>query len=96
MEELRKSKARVLITLGDQPLKHFVRPMGGEWSRLSQVEYGKLVPVVLDGLSLQLLPLAHPRQIDGLGSHSPKWRNEHERWEDAVRKGEKVRLRRWR
>lgn len=88
MAELRHSGAKVLVTLGDQPLKHFVHPMGGHWSRLSQLEYGKLTPITLDGLSLHLLPLAHPRQVARLGAHSPKWFARHDAW--ARNEAEKV------
>jgi uracil-DNA glycosylase len=80
MSELRRSGARVLITLGDQPLKHFVHPMGGKCSKLRDLEYGRLTPITLDGLALHLLPLAHPRQIGRLGAHSPEWCERHEAW----------------
>lgn len=84
LAELQRSEARVLITLGDQPLRHFVHPMGGKWSRLGELEYGRFVPVTLGGLSLELLPLAHPRQIAGLGTHSAMWRAQHEAWKQEA------------
>lgn len=84
MAELRRSGARVLVTLGDQPLQHFVHPKCGKWSRLGELEYGRLVPITLDRLSLYLLPLTHPRQIAGLGAHSAGWRTRHEVWEQAT------------
>lgn len=55
--------------------------MGEKWSRLGELVYGRLVPITLDGLSLHLLPLAHPRQIAGLGAHSADWRTKHGVWE---------------
>jgi hypothetical protein len=28
----------------------------------------------------QVVPLAHPRQVAGLGEHSNEWRKRHEEW----------------
>lgn len=80
LSELRHSQAQILITLGDQPLKHFVHPIAGQHAQLSALTYGQLTPITLDGLTLQLLPLAHPRQIARLGAHSPTWARQHEDW----------------
>ena len=67
LDELRRSQAKTLITLGDQPLRWFVSHWEPDWERLthfgtSDSEYGQLHDVRIDGLDLKLLPLAHPRQ----------------------------------
>ena len=82
--ELRASRAEVLITLGDQPLKWFAAGLGSKralraYGRDSQ-RYGRLHDIRLGGRSLRLLPLVHPRQAAGLGLHSPFWRALHETW----------------
>ena len=85
LSELKQSKAKILITLGDQPLKHFVHPLCGQSRRLAAYAYGKPVRLELDGLSLHLLPLAHPRQIGKLGTSSQKWYDEHQRWKPRAK-----------
>lgn len=82
--ELIDSGARVVVTLGDQPLKWFTRHYGTE-SALSKygqtpLEYGRLHAFVMAGRDMQLLPLVHPRQAARLGSHSPVWAALHEQW----------------
>lgn len=82
--ELARSKARVVITLGDQPLKWFTSFYGSK-SRLRSygadlAHYGALHPVTINGQKLQLLPLVHPRQAGRLGGHSVDWANLHEHW----------------
>jgi len=88
MAEIRQSKANILITLGDQPLKWFVR-CGGK-HRLAEWQYGCLSPVAIDNLTLTLLPLAHPRQIAKLGRSSPEWFEKHARWEEHTAPSIKV------
>lgn len=82
--ELMDSGARVVVTLGDLPLKWFTRHYGTE-SALSKYgqtpnEYGRLHSFQIAGRDMQLLPLVHPRQAARLGSHSPVWAALHEQW----------------
>ena len=83
--ELRASMANVLILLGDQPIKWFLKHFDTRNKRLAEfgqsvAEYGRLHETELDGLSLQILPVAHPRQVAKLGRSSPKWFDLHDRW----------------
>lgn len=86
LAELRASGADTLITLGDFPVQQFLMMMFPEWTwnKLSEIEaaigYGVTEPVTLDGRTLNVLPLAHPRQIGGLGEHEKGWRVRHEAW----------------
>ena len=82
--ELRESAAKVVITLGDQPLEWFGTVSGSERSLGA---YGRDlktcgVPhdVEIEGRVLKLLPLVHPRQAAGLGASSRFWRPLHETW----------------
>ncbi|MDD5705174.1 MAG: hypothetical protein PHR35_04570 [Kiritimatiellae bacterium] len=85
LAELEASQARILITLGDQPLRWFTAHFGSH-HRLSDygetpATYGQLHPLIINGRPLHLLPLAHPRQIARLGAHSDKWAGLHAAWQ---------------
>lgn len=87
--ELIESEAEVLVLLGDQPIRWFLRAFEPRWSRLSDFgvrpqEYGRLHDVDLDGHLVRVLPVAHPRQAGALGTHSGDWRAAHERWVSDV------------
>jgi uracil-DNA glycosylase len=81
-KELMESKAEYLILLGDQPIKWF---LSKQWKKLSdfgedEKSYGTLHPVIIEGRTIQVLPLAHPRQIAKLGLSSDKWNKLHSNW----------------
>jgi len=85
-QELRAAAPEVLITLGDQPLRWFVSNFGGQ-KRLAaygddESTYGRLHPLHIAGKDMLLLPLVHPRQAGGLGSHSQRWSALHRHWID--------------
>jgi uracil-DNA glycosylase len=83
-EEILEASPSVLVTLGDQPLKWFASRYGAhpklEAYGDSEREYGRLHDVAIGGCRMKLLPLVHPRQAGGLGSHSPKWSRLHRYW----------------
>ncbi len=83
-DELRESTAEVLVTLGDDPLRWFGTAFGTKasleaYGKTSQA-YGLLQDVDINGRTLKLLPLVHPRQAEGLGRHDPEWKALHENW----------------
>jgi uracil-DNA glycosylase len=82
--EFLDSGAEILITLGDQPLKWFMRHYGtaAELSAYGQTAalYGRPHPMTVAGRRLCLLPLVHPRQAARLGSHSAAWASLHDAW----------------
>jgi len=89
MQEIRESQAHTLILLGDQPIKWFFSLLSDSPSRLVGFGYrdstsGHLHPCSLEGLRLQILPLAHPRQIARLGTSSQKWYFLHRKWEETT------------
>lgn len=91
LEELVESRADVLVLLGDQPIRWFLAAHDHR-SKLSEFgsdtgEYGRLHEVDLDGCRVRVLPVAHPRQAAGLGSHSGVWRTLHTRWTEDVAPG---------
>jgi uracil-DNA glycosylase len=85
LEEVFESEASVLILLGDQPIKWFLSYYDKRWKKLSdfgndRLSYGQLHPANLNGKEINILPLAHPRQIAKLGLYSPKWHDFHQTW----------------
>lgn len=89
--ELEESKADVLITLGDLPLREFTSRFGTP-RRLAafgrgESEYGRLHPLEIDGYSVRLLPLVHPRQAARLGGSSSAWTLLHAYWMNNVAGG---------
>ena len=86
--ELVASRASIVVTLGDQPLRWFTRRYGSG-TRLSaygteKSVYGRLHPMEVRGRAVSLLPLVHPRQAAGLGGHSTTWRSLHGHWVEGV------------
>lgn len=85
LAELVESQAEVLILLGDEPIKHWLRHYDGRWKKLSDFgEYGRLHNAGIGGRSYKILPLAHPRQVGALGAHSEKWFEAHQGWKDGA------------
>ncbi len=89
LAELIESKAEVVVLLGDQPLRWFLRAYVPQRSKLSdfgsgKAEYGSLHDVDLAGHRVRILPVAHPRQAGALGAHSGAWRSAHEHWVSEV------------
>jgi len=83
--ELLESRAEILILLGDQPIKWFLNRYLPPITKLSQFgdiweKYGRIHKVDINNKSVDVLPLAHPRQVGALGLYSPKWRNLHNHW----------------
>jgi hypothetical protein len=88
LREIEESKAGVIVLLGDQPIRHFLAHHVPGHRRLADFgkgsQYGRLHPVTLAGREYQVLPLAHPRQVSGLGAHSSAWRSLHASWVKKV------------
>lgn len=85
LSEISESKAKVLIILGDKPIEWFLSYYDNRWKKLSDfgrdnASYGQLHEVGLDGFKINLLPIAHPRQIGKLGMSSAAWYDMHNYW----------------
>ena len=90
LAELKESQAELLVLLGDIPIAQFLNVVADvPYTTLQQYvdlyEYGKATDVSIDGRTIKVLPLAHPRQIGGLGFHSKDWFNKHQEWEAQSR-----------
>ena len=90
LEELLASNAELLILLGDRPLQWFLSTFPGGKKRLanyvpSAADYGRRHPFIIEGRHLEILPLAHPRQVAGLGVRSGDWKQWHDAWKSSQR-----------
>ena len=88
-EELLQSEADLLVLLGDIPIAQYLKEVAdvpystlGEYVEL--YGYGSPTPTTIAGKTIQVLPLAHPRQIGALGAHSEKWCQTHRAWEEQA------------
>lgn len=81
LDEVRESRAEVMVLLGDEPIKWFLKHFDHRWRRLSDFDaYGRRHRVRLAGLDIDVLPLVHPRQAARLGRSSEKWFELHREW----------------
>lgn len=83
--ELEESKADMLVLLGDIPIKQFLNTVADvEYKSLKEYkeryDYGSPSEAVINGKTYKIFPLAHPRQIGALGSHSNDWYRFHQEW----------------
>jgi hypothetical protein len=89
LQEILDAQARVLVLLGDQPIRWFLSFHDRRWVRLSAFgadprSYGRLHRLDLSGHEIHVLPLAHPRQVARLGHSSASWYDLHQSWREAV------------
>ena len=89
-DELLRSNADTFVLLGDLPIKQYLNKVAPvDFSSLAEhtekYGYGHPVLTTIKGKTLNVIPLAHPRQIGALGAHSERWFNEHIKWEKSNR-----------
>jgi len=85
--EILTSKADILVLLGDKPIEQFLKhECDINFTNLrgytNKYGYGGLSEVKIEGTSIMILPVAHPRQIGALGNSNQFWYDEHERWKN--------------
>lgn len=83
--EIKDSQAEILVLLGDEPIRWFLNAYHDRWETLGDFgrtneHYGQLHSTSLNGHSIKVLPLVHPRQAAKLGSHSADWHDLHAYW----------------
>ena len=88
-EELMRSEADLLVLLGDIPIAQYLKkitdiPYTSLSEYVSLYGYGTRTKVLINGKSIEVLPLAHPRQIGALGAHNEKWAAVHREWETLI------------
>jgi len=85
-QEILASRADTLVLLGDIPIKQYLGHVCDiDFTNLrnysEKYSYGEPFRARISGHPIQVVPLAHPRQIGGLGTYSRFWFEEHEKWE---------------
>ena len=88
-DELLRSQAELLVLLGDIPIAQYLRrvaevPYASLREYVDLYGYGTPAPVAIRGRTLEVLPVAHPHQISGMGAHSKYWRETHQSWEASL------------
>ena len=64
IEEIFQSRAEVIISLGQQPLKWFFKEFDNNLRNLLSVQdYGMTTEVKIESVNFKLIPLFHPRQL---------------------------------
>ena len=91
LSELKESQASLLVLLGDIPIAQFLNsvadvPYKSLQEYVELYGYGNPTAATIDGHTINVLPLAHPRQIGALGAHSEKWNRLHQEWESTMKK----------
>jgi hypothetical protein len=89
LAEVEEAKPDVIVLLGDKPIRHFLKIFDARWRKLSDFgvtadTYGRLHEAKINGRNYKVLPVGHPRQVSGLGSHSKRWRDLHANWRTNV------------
>ena len=87
-DEIIRSKAEKLVLLGDIPIKQYLKYVSDiDFSSLREYTekygYGKPLKVNISNMPIEVVLLAHPRQIGGLGRSNAYWYNEHKKWEQS-------------
>ena len=86
LAEIEESQANLLVLLGDIPIQQFLNRVADvDYTSLqdyaNKYGYGNRSKATINGRIIEVLPLAHPRQIGALGAHSEKWNKAHMDWE---------------
>ena len=87
-DELLQSSAELLVLLGDIPIAQYLKnvadvPYSSLGEYVDLYGYGNMTEITIGGKRIQVLPLAHPRQIGALGAHSERWNLAHGEWEKS-------------
>ncbi|WP_243338317.1 hypothetical protein [Anaeromyxobacter soli] len=82
-DELERSGASLVITLGNEPLPAL---FGARARKLSREAYGEPEELEVFGKRMTVLKLCHPRQGGALGSSSAAWTDAHASWAHRARR----------
>jgi len=87
--EMIAARPKLIILLGDEPIKWFLAHYNKEYTKLEHFGYttdlyGRVHRIVLEQKEYNFLPLVHPRQAAGLGNHSSSLRQLHNYWVQNV------------
>jgi len=89
-KEIEQSGARTVVLLGDIPIKQYLSKVCSlDFKDLREYTkkygYGKPIRLKIFDKSIDVVPIAHPRQIGGLGRSNQFWYEEHKKWESNLK-----------
>lgn len=89
VDEILLSGANKLVLLGDIPIKQFlINVCDIKFRSLREYTerygYAKPFGTAISGKPIEVIPMAHPRQIGGLGRSNAFWFNEHQKWASDI------------
>ena len=89
-EEIIESQAELLILLGDIAIGQFLHkaakvPYRSLEDYCEEFGYGVRSQVTLRGKQIEVLPVAHPRQIGVFGAYNEKWHQAHMEWKKKLK-----------
>ena len=85
--EIKESRAKYLVLLGDIPIKQYLKKVvpGIDFSSLCEYnkkyEYGAKYRATINYFDIDVIPLAHPRQVAKIGNFTKHWFHKHKKWE---------------
>ena len=88
-DEIIESQAELLILLGDIPIGQFLYKAAGVPYRslaeyCEKYGYGVRSQVRIKGKDIDVLPVAHPRQIGVFGAYNEIWHRAHLKWKEKL------------
>jgi len=89
--ELMESRANLLVLLGDKPIQNYLKKVADvPYRKLSEYVnlygYGTITQAEIEGKTINILPLAHPRQIGRLSANQrDDWAIIHAEWERKIK-----------
>lgn len=85
LAELEESQARLIVTLGDLPIRHFINRFAPAYKKLTDLVpeprlYGRKVKIQINQREYCLLPLVHMQHAGMLGKGIQSWAETHQAW----------------
>jgi uracil-DNA glycosylase len=89
-DEIIESQAELLILLGDIPIGQFLHkaakvPYRSLQDYCEEFGYGERSKVTIKDREIEVLPVAHPRQIGVYGAYNEVWHTEHIKWKEKMK-----------
>ncbi len=89
-QEIVESQAELLILLGDIAIGQFLykaskTPYRSLQDYCEEFGYGERTEVTIRDKKIEVLPIAHPRQIGIYGAYNEKWHRAHMEWEKKIK-----------
>lgn len=89
LTEIDTSNPSLIILLGDLPVRDFLNTFHKQGSKLQDFgytgeTYGRVHRLPVEGKEHNILPLVHPRQAAGIGSHKKTLKDLHNYWVSKV------------